>query len=64
MLSLINNLASLDAQNHLNNSNTALNTALQRLSSGLRINSGADDPAGLVISQEQMARISKRPPTA
>lgn len=58
MLSLINNLAALDAQNNLNNSNTALNTALQRLSSGLRINSGADDPAGLVISQEQMAQIS------
>jgi flagellin len=58
MLSLINNLASLNAQNNLNNSNMALNTALQRLSSGLRINSGADDPAGLVISQEQMAQIS------
>jgi flagellin len=58
MLSLINNLSSLNAQNNLNNSNNALSTALQRLSSGLRINSGADDPAGLVISQEQMAQMS------
>lgn len=58
MLSLVNNLASLTAQNNLNNANNALNTSLQRLSSGLRINSGADDPAGLVISQEQMAQMS------
>src|SRR5690348_17226174 len=58
MLSLVNNLASLNAQNNLNNANMALNTALQRLSSGLRINTGADDPAGLVISQEQQAQMS------
>lgn len=58
MLSLVNNLASLNAQNNLNNANNALNTALQRLSSGLRINSGADDPAGMVTSQEQMAQMS------
>lgn len=58
MLSLVNNMAALTAQNNLSNANTALNTALQRLSSGLRINSGADDPAGMVISQEQMAQMS------
>ena len=58
MLSLVNNLASQIAQNNLSNANMALNTSLQRLSSGLRINSGADDPAGLVISQEQMAQMS------
>src|SRR6185437_627694 len=58
MLSLINNLGSLVAQNNLNNTSNALNTSLQRLSSGLRINSGADDPAGLVISEEQRAQIS------
>src|SRR5579871_5056575 len=58
MLSLINNLSSLIAQNNLSSSNSSLNTSLQRLSSGLRINSGADDPAGLVISQEQMAQMS------
>lgn len=58
MLSLINNLAALTAENNLNNSNNALHTSLQRLSSGLRINSGADDPAGLVISQVQQAQMS------
>lgn len=58
MLSLVNNMASQIAQNNLSNANNALNTSLQRLSSGLRINSGADDPAGLVISQEQMAQMS------
>jgi flagellin len=58
MLSLVNNLASLNAQNNLNNANNALNLSLQRLSSGLRINSGADDPAGLVISQDQQAQMS------
>jgi flagellin len=58
MLSLVNNLGSLVAQNNLNNASTALSTSLQRLSSGLRINSGADDPAGLVISEEQRAQIS------
>jgi len=58
MLSLITNMGSLVAQSNLNNANNALNISLQRLSSGLRINSGADDPAGLVISQEQMAQMS------
>lgn len=58
MLSLINNLSALTAENNLSNSNNALNTSLQRLSSGLRINSGADDPAGLVISQVQQAQMS------
>ena len=58
MLSLINNLSALTAQNNLSNANNALNTSLQRLSSGLRINSGADDPAGLVISQIQQAQMS------
>ncbi len=58
MLSLVNNIASQVAQNNLNNANNSLNVSLQRLSSGLAINSGADNPAGLVISQEQMAQMS------
>lgn len=58
MLSLINNLGSMAAQGNLSNANNALSTSLQRLSSGLRINSGADDPAGLVISQVQQAQMS------
>jgi flagellin len=52
------NVASLIAQNGLANSQSALNTTLQRLSTGLRINSGADDPAGLIASESLKAEIS------
>ena len=51
------NIASLNAQRNLNASQTALNTALQRLSSGLRINSAKDDAAGLAISERFTAQI-------
>ncbi len=44
------NIASLNAQRNLNTSQSANSTALQRLSSGLRINSAKDDAAGLAIS--------------
>ena len=44
------NMASLTAQRNLNASQSANNTALERLSSGLRINSSKDDAAGLAIS--------------
>jgi len=44
------NLPSLNAQRNLNKSQNAQNTALQRLSSGLRVNSARDDAAGLAIS--------------
>lgn len=44
------NIASLNAQRNLNSSQDANSTALQRLSSGLRINSAKDDAAGLAIS--------------
>jgi flagellin len=51
MSSIINtNVSSLIAQNSLTQNNTALNTSLERLSTGLRINTGADDPAGLIAS--------------
>ena len=43
------NVASLNAQRNLSQSNSALATSLQRLSSGLRINSAKDDAAGLAI---------------
>ncbi|MGD0137235.1 MAG: flagellin [Tepidisphaeraceae bacterium] len=52
------NVASLIAQNALANSQAALNTSLQRLSTGLRINSGADDPAGLIASQDLQSEIT------
>ena len=52
------NVASLRAQVNLNNSRTSLNQALERLSTGLRINSGADDPAGLIASEGLKSEIS------
>src|SRR5437764_3157884 len=45
------NVASLTAQRGLSNSQKTLNETLQRLSSGLKINRGADDPAGLIASE-------------
>jgi len=57
-LSIVNNVASLNAQNSLNNTNNNLNTSLQRLSTGLKINSGADGPAAYVIGQQQNAQIA------
>ena len=44
------NVASLNAQRNLNASQDVLNRSLQRLSTGLRINSARDDAAGLAIS--------------
>ena len=49
------NLASLNAQRNLEASQGSLNQSLQRLSSGLRINSAKDDAAGLFIA-EQLTR--------
>lgn len=46
------NLASLNAQRNLSNSQNDLNTSLQRLSSGLRVNSAKDDAAGLFVAQQ------------
>jgi flagellin len=45
------NVAALVAQTHLQKSNAELEVSLERLSSGLRINRGADDPAGLITSE-------------
>lgn len=51
MSSVINtNIASLNAQRNLSASQSSLNTSLQRLSSGLRVNSAKDDAAGLAIA--------------
>lgn len=49
-LNVFTNVSSLNAQRNLNNSQAALSKSLQRLSSGLRINSAADDAAGMAIS--------------
>jgi flagellin len=51
------NVASLTAQRNLNMSQSSLATSLQRLSSGLRINSARDDAAGLAISQRMNAQV-------
>ena len=48
-LGVLNNLSAIYAENNLNNTNTSLQTVLQQLSSGSRINSGADDAAGLSL---------------
>ncbi|MDX1552104.1 MAG: flagellin, partial [Marinobacter sp.] len=52
------NIASLNAQRNLNTSQGQANQALERLSSGLRINSAKDDAAGLAISTRFEAQIS------
>jgi len=52
------NVASLNAQANLNQSQDAANKALQRLSSGLRINSAKDDAAGLAISNRLTSQIN------
>jgi flagellin len=51
------NIASLNAQRNLNRSQSQLGVALQRLSSGLRINSAKDDAAGLAISERFTTQI-------
>jgi flagellin len=58
MASVINtNTASLNAQRNLTTSASSLATSLQRLSSGLRINSAKDDAAGLAISERFTSQI-------
>jgi len=52
------NVSSLVAQNRLQSSNKDLQTALTRLSTGLRINSGSDDPAGLIASEALRSEIT------
>lgn len=52
------NVSSLNAQRNLNSSQASLQTSLQRLSSGLRINSAKDDAAGLAISQRFTSQIN------
>jgi len=51
------NVASLNAQRNLTSSQSSLATSLQRLSSGLRINSAKDDAAGLAISERMTSQI-------
>jgi flagellin len=48
-LGVLNNISAVYAEHNLNNTNSSLNTVLQQLSSGSKINSGADDAAGLSL---------------
>jgi len=57
-LTLNTNIDSLTAQNNLSGSQALLSQSLTRLSSGLRINTAADDAAGLAISQRFMTQIN------
>lgn len=58
MPSVVNtNLVSLNSQRNLSSSQASLTTAMQRLSSGLRVNSSKDDAAGLAISERMNAQV-------
>lgn len=52
------NVSSLIAQRNLSSANEDLSVRLQRLSTGLKINRGADDPAGLIVSERLRTEIS------
>jgi flagellin len=58
MASTINtNISSLNAQRNLNASQSSLSTSMQRLSSGLRVNSAKDDAAGLAIAERMNSQV-------
>ena len=57
-LGILNNIPSLAAENQLTLTNNALQTTLAQLSSGSRINTGADDAAGLAIANGLQANIT------
>jgi flagellin len=56
-LSINTNIQSINAQRNLDHSQGSLATSMQRLSSGLRINSAKDDAAGLAIAQRMSAQV-------
>lgn len=56
-LTVNTNIASLNAQRNLTSSQSSLNLSLQRLSTGLRVNSAKDDAAGLAISERMNAQV-------
>ncbi len=57
-LSIANNVSSLNAQHNLGRASSNLAKSTERLSSGLKVNRGADGPAALVISEKQRAQIA------
>jgi flagellin len=57
-LRINHNIAALDAQRNLANTGSSISKVMEKLSSGYRINRAADDPAGLVISEQFRAQIA------
>jgi flagellin len=57
-LTVNTNIEAMDAQRNLNNTENSLSMSMQRLSSGLRINTAADDVAGYAISQKLQGQIN------
>src|SRR6056297_2696273 len=57
-LTITNNIGALNARNNLKRSTSALNQSIERLSTGFKVNRGADGPAALVISEKQRAQIA------
>ena len=57
-LSINTNIASMTAQRTFMESNSKLETAYERLATGQRVNSGADDAAGLAIGKRMESRVS------
>jgi len=56
-LSVNTNIISLNAQRNLSTSQSSLATSMQRLSSGLRVNSAKDDAAGLAIAERMSSQV-------
>ncbi|MGH9903702.1 MAG: hypothetical protein ACRD68_17985, partial [Pyrinomonadaceae bacterium] len=57
-VSLVNNLGSLNTQSKINMTSNKLNSTIQRLSSGLRINNSGDDAAGLAIANKYRSDVT------
>ena len=57
-LGVLNNISAIYSENNLNNTNNSLSKTLQQLSSGSKINSGADDAAGLSLVDGLQANAS------
>ena len=57
-LSILNNISSLTAENALSNTQASLQKTLTQLSTGLKINSGSDDAAGLSIAEGMTANMA------
>ncbi len=58
MATINTNVPAMTAQHYLSRAHGDLQTSLERLASGLRINRGADDPAGLIVSENLRAEVA------